>query len=601
MGQAHDARSGLFTGWRGALLAAVLLILLAVGAIQAVAAGERYGAMGAGRVAWIGLAWHAQDGNGWVHADVVDPRGAAARAGIVAGDTLRLSDPFQMSANVQPGTRVDAVVRRAGNTRTVTITYLPRDLASDQTITRLGLIAFCGSLFLVLLGILVVVRGWGQSAALALGVGLAGVGGGDTIPVWFLGQPWTWAALVPIAAINLCSCGLIAFAPLLYARHVRRPGPIARLVIVVITLIAITAVGIALLNSWAVIALPRGGATAMLVGLTVGPMLSCWYCARGVIDADPAERNRFAAVLIAFAVAVIAQALVLIGPGGLDLGGRGSFMLFNIAVTLMMTVIFPLIMAYAVLRQRVIDISFAINRTVVFGTVSVLLLGTFGLIEWGIEHLLPEEWVKASVWLDAGAAVGVYLMFHRVHDWVEHRVERVFFHQWQANEDALRAFVAIAPHYEDAGALARGFAEELARFGGGARVAFYRRQDGALDRVAGNWDQAPRHFREDDRAFATLRATRRPLDLTETETSLPGALALPIIDHGALTGLVLIDAKGNGGLYRPDEIALLVWATHEVGLAMAALHVGLVESELRLAKAQLARLTGLIGDRLAGA
>ena len=320
-----------------------------------------------------------------------------------------------------------------------------------------------------------------------------------------------------------------------------------------------------------------------------------------MIDADPAERNRFAAVLIAFAVAVIAQALVLIGPGGLDLGGRGSFMLFNIAVTLMMTVIFPLIMAYAVLRQRVIDISFAINRTVVFGTVSVLLLGTFGLIEWGIEHLLPEEWVKASVWLDAGAAVGVYLMFHRVHDWVEHRVERVFFHQWQANEDALRAFVAIAPHYEDAGALARGFAEELARFGGGARVAFYRRQDGALDRVAGNWDQAPRHFREDDRAFATLRATRRPLDLTETETSLPGALALPIIDHGALTGLVLIDAKGNGGLYRPDEIALLGWATHEVGLAMAALHVGLVESELRLAKAQLARLTGLIGDRLAGA
>jgi hypothetical protein len=75
-------------------------------------------------------------------------------------------------------------------------------------------------------------------------------------------------------------------------------------------------------------------------------------------------------------------------------------------------------------------------------------------------------------------------------------------------------------------------------------------------------------------------------------------LALPMLDHGVLAGLVLLDLKGNGTLYRPDEVALLGWAAHEVGLALAALHAGRIETENRLLRAQLSRLTGIIGDRL---
>ena len=41
-----------------------------------------------------------------------------------------------------------------------------------------------------------------------------------------------------------------------------------------------------------------------------------------------------------------------------------------------------------------------------------------------------------------------------------------------------------------------------------------------------------------------------------------------------------------------DQLALLVF------LALAALHAGRIETENRLLKAQLSRLTGIIGDRL---
>jgi hypothetical protein len=398
--------------------------------------------------------------------------------------------------------------------------------------------------------------------------------------------------------LNACSCGLAVFVPLLYAKYVHPPRPITWVIVGITVLVASTGLGIGMVTAWAQIALPRWASVSTQIALLINPVLGCWWAWRGFGDAPPAQRSRFGAMLGAYALTLLAQMISVIGPVGFNLGGRDWELGFDTVSTLIVAVAFPLVMAYCVLRNRVIDLGFAFNRTVVYATFSAILLGTFGLIEWGVEHLLPEEWVKASGWIDAGVAVLVYLAFHRAHDAVEHRVEHLFFHQWQTNEDTLRRFVGSATYFEDAGALARAFADALSRFGGDARVALYRRNDGVLDRVAGTWEGAPRHFRDDNAAFALLRADRAPLDLGEAQTDLPGVLALPMLDHGVLAGLVLLDLKGNGTLYRPDEVALLGWAAHEVGLALAALHAGRIETENRLLRAQLSRLTGIIGDRL---
>lgn len=94
-----------------------------------------------------------------------------------------------------------------------------------------------------------------------------------------------------------------------------------------------------------------------------------------------------------------------------------------------------------------------------------------------------------------------------------------------------------------------------------------------------------------------MRAEGRPLDLGETRGNLPGVLALPMLDHGALSGLVLMGLKAGGALYRPDEIAVLGRAARDVGLALAALRGGSTEAENRrlkvenqILKAQMAKL-----------
>jgi hypothetical protein len=295
----------------------------------------------------------------------------------------------------------------------------------------------------------------------------------------------------------------------------------------------------------------------------------------------------------------------LLGFSGNDTQG----MVLRIGLLLVINLLIPLSLAYAVLRHRVIDLGFAINRTIVYGSVSAILLVSFGLIEWGVEHLLPEEWVKASAWIDAGAAVMVYLAFHQVHDAVEHRVEDVFFRKWRQNEEALRRFVATAMHFDDEATLAVAFADELSRFAGEGPVALYCRDAGSRDnaflRVAGSWDASPLSLPGDDAAYALMRAEGHPLDLSETRSDLPGILALPMLDHGALSGLVLMDLKASGALFRPDEIAVLGRAVRDVGLAMAALRAGSIESENRelkiennVLRVQMARLGDIMGERL---
>lgn len=599
MGQTQAARSTLFDGWRGAVVAAFCLAMVAVGAAEIFASAGRYGLLGEAQVGRIGVGYHIEDQSpGWVVIDRIDRGGSAQRAGIGVGDAMRFADPLIMSSNPPPGTSVDLTLRHAGHVRSLRLQVEALMPTDQQFWLRVWLTTIGGNVFALLLGALVLWRGWGSLPALALGLGLIGGITGDTLPWWMLASPARPVWLTVIMICDLCQIGLMLFPIVLYHTHVAALRRGWWFAIVIVT--GLSSLNAVLLSSeqwfaWSVWPPLRIAGTAVMVSAVV---LACWWSWRGRCDSYGAERSRFSILLLACGL-FLAGALIWVveteganqfSPRAQQLLGATNLLLLQIAV--------PLALAYAVLRHRVIDLGFALNRTVVYATFSAILLGSFGLIEWGVEHLLPEELVKASAWVDAGAAVLVYLAFHRVHDAVEQRVEHLFFHRWQANEDALRRFVASAAHFEETGALARAFADELSRFGGKARVALYRRTDGVLDREAGTWDKAPRHFRDDNAAFALMRAERAPLDLTDIATDLPGVLALPMLDHGVLAGLVLLDLKGNGALYRPDEVALLGRAAHDVGLALAALHAGRIETENRLLKAQLSRLTGIIGDRL---
>jgi hypothetical protein len=598
------ARSILFTGWRGVAvgLFAALSCLLAVSlAVDQTRLSGLFGSAGSGK---LGLESDAIVGRaGWALISRVTAGGAAANAGLAPGMIIHFDHAYEAHADLAVGRKIGMIVRHdatfdAKKGRHLTLEALPTGRFGQGSLDQPFVVSIIFAAWLsVTLGMVAILRGWGSPSAVAFGLGILSYIITIEAPSWAT-TPLVANSFLCISALpRSCIVALLLLPAMLYAERIGRPQ---RGWMWVFGLLGGSVVALNLFAAWCEFDEARypfvgDGQLLMPVCVNLSLLMGLYWGWRGWRDAIGADRGRFTALLATSVIMVLTELV------DLAIGLSGEFQdvpLLLIAPMVLTNVIIPLVLAYAVLRHRVVDLGFALNRTVVYGTFSAILLGSFGLIEWGVEHLLPEEWVKASAWIDAGAAVMVYLAFHRVHDAVEHRVEHLFFGQWQTNEDALRRFVASAVYFEDTRALAHAFADELARFGGGARVALYQRDAAVLNRVAGTWDTAPRHFREDDPAFALMRAERAPLDLGETRTDLPGVLALPMLDHGALAGLVLLDLKGNGGLYRPDEVALFGWAAHEVGLALAALQAGLIETENRLLKAQLARLGSIIGDRL---
>jgi hypothetical protein len=253
-------------------------------------------------------------------------------------------------------------------------------------------------------------------------------------------------------------------------------------------------------------------------------------------------------------------------------------------------------LTYAVLRYRVFDFSFAVNRALVYSLTSLVLLIAFGLTEKLSEHFLHFEGREQNVLLDGGIALGVYLAFHRVRHAVEHFIEQLFFHRWHANEAALREFVARAAHFVSRDALLVAFGGELERFTCHAGYAIYQRDNASkcfLLRTH-TLQEVPQRVDIDDGVAVCLRRAQVPTALRETTSALLAELALPMSHRTELDGFILLGSKPNHESYRPDELEVLGFAAHQVGLDLHAArvehlerHASAIEHEVRVLRAQL--------------
>jgi len=255
-------------------------------------------------------------------------------------------------------------------------------------------------------------------------------------------------------------------------------------------------------------------------------------------------------------------------------------------------VIGSLLFAYAILRHRVIDLGFAVNRTLVYGAAAFTLLAVFGLVEYLAKGMIPKAWPDAGHFITAGLAVLLFLSFHHLHHWFEHHIERLFFKDWQDAEKALKRFVQSASHFETTASLCRSSVTALSDFARGSSAALYLRGSDASYRLeAGGIEGAPAGFSADNPAFALMRAERQPLDLAQASGHLPGALALPMIEQGALVGFVLLGCLEDGTHYRPDQIQLLDWAVNHIGLDLRALHARQLEGRIEQLGSEVLALT----------
>lgn len=222
----------------------------------------------------------------------------------------------------------------------------------------------------------------------------------------------------------------------------------------------------------------------------------------------------------------------------------------------------PLALAYGILKHRVIDVRFVINRAVVYAVVTSLLIGLLASTYWLIGRLLQQTQLAAILQLAVAIAIGISLQ--RSYKHIETLVNRWFFKSiYDAQEHLLRVGATLGS-VESAQVLETVLAKEpVAAMNLTAGALFRRRDDGPYERVAdvGWTDSDNRSLACDDPLVLHLKANGAAMSLSDTRFSEAYLLAktngadeaVPIFCQGTLTAIALYGPHTNGTKIDPLE------------------------------------------------
>lgn len=357
----------------------------------------------------------------------VDPRGAAARAGLRAGDLVDLravsfEDRVLLVAAPIPRHPFPLSVERSGVVRRIEVVADPHATAWDGWIGYLVLLwmAACGALI-----------GWQRPAmrqARLLSLALSCYVIADAMQ--FLIVP---SAIVDdvLAALNwggilggFTLALLIRFTSLFgtplsrVRRVVDGAGYAAAAVLGLYGVAAAVSLGTASIDP---VPLWFGtGAVALIAGTETLVLIS-GVCAIGASRGVEQQRVSWAMASIgSLLIAEIAQLILTaaIPTVSMTVGMQICVNVFSVLA--------PIGLTYSVVSRRLLDIGIALNRAAVFSVASVILVGTFMIVEWALGNWLASVGHVTSTSFGIALAVALGFSIRFVHGRVDRVLEAVF-------------------------------------------------------------------------------------------------------------------------------------------------------------------------------
>jgi hypothetical protein len=250
----------------------------------------------------------------------------------------------------------------------------------------------------------------------------------------------------------------------------------------------------------------------------------------------------------------------------------------------------PLGCAYAILRYRLLDIGFVVNRATVFGITSLLVLAALALVDYGLQSWLGSWFVRTGMYVQLGLALAIGIATRPLHDRVDRVVDDLFFRRRHESERALRQFARDVAHIDDPAVLLQRTVDTVAH-AAELRCAVYvtnrgTGDDGLRRAAASVRDATPLALDRNDGAVVRLLATREPIDLHDVDTALPGDFAFPMFARNRLSGLLVCDGKADGpAAYAPDELDAIGAVASAAGLTLDLLRIESLERELESLRA----------------
>src|SRR5579872_680778 len=550
------------TSNRGALRASVV-VALSLGVIAWFACDFH-------TIGWLG---YLTDGDGVITA--VDDNMPAAKAGMQLGDRVDVSATLpQFSWSVvtltavwSPGETGNLVLVRAGKRRTISMTAV----AFDRSTVRkaLHILNFAAAVLIIFLGaVLVLLRPspitWGFFFyCLLLNPGNWTPG---ELPFSF---PWPF---MMSALYNLIfSAGSVGF--IIFALRFLR-DPISGWRQSAQRLMPALFVVLMVLGTWDVYQIAWVGgapgetlnrafniyAPALLLLVALYAFIDTYVRSRGV------DRQRMRWVIVGYGASqagwVYTNFLIFYLPRAPN---------WILETAFISSVLFPLAVAYAVIKHRVIDVRFVISRAIVLGILTSLVVIVFALIDWIFVRKLEQTGLGIIAGLLTVTALG--FTAQALHHRIDTFVDRALFKRRYLAEKRLAELASELPDVESPQALSELLVKEpLNAFQLTSAALFRQAEANEFER-----DDAIGWPAQDLRKLsaevpplslvAGLRETKRIGWTDPTSSIFPShdgepVLAMPIVSRQKLMAVAFYGPHADGADFDPDEIhainALLV-------------------------------------------
>jgi hypothetical protein len=277
--------------------------------------------------------------------------------------------------------------------------------------------------------------------------------------------------------------------------------------------------------------------------------------AKNVVMATPSDRQRWGFLAIGTIASFIAYAIYYV-PGVPFAVGQ----IVGFAVILM-----PLCIAYAVFRLRVLDVTFVLNRALVYGVLSIGVIAFVSILDWFFSRVVAIG--RFTIGIELLVTIGIGFLLDRINRMVEGVVEAIFFRSRRQAEAYLRRAASALPYATDESAISDGLVQVPNDAMDLAAAALYRRSPstGRFEGVATSrqTNVAPASFDTNHLLVRMLLSDERIVWLDEVRSQLDAdnaaiyTLAVPVTVRHELVSFTLYGAHANGAQLDPEEAAML--------------------------------------------
>ena len=471
--------------------------------------------------------------------------------------------------NAPAGTSMDLPIRRDDGIHHVEVRFQPVGFLNGDTQNRvIEFTAYAVTVLIALLGLLLLWRGQNR---VTLGVALYCF---SSFFQLFLGSlplpvPWCqylgWGSnvlqnLVTLFSLYLVADGLTAVT--------RLPDRRRRLHVGFAATLALYLAGV-IYNNAAIYfhgSFPSAATQTGIVGLHfLGFMIPLGMLLTSYRRSDPVTQARMRWILLSLLGLLLSYALS-------QLAGRTSLSLSVLTVigTLLYVVSF-VGFAYAVLKHRLVSLQLVLNRALVYGLITSLVVGVFAAMLSFLEHNAINSQTNQflALLIPLVLGMGINSLKRRVDDYIN----AAFFRRRHQSIAELTQFARTCSLIEDPDKLLDLTAESLYRNSGAQGVAVFAVQKGKtgpkLVRRQGPLP-FPEKISNDDLALLRLRAGDAEVDLHGTFSGIEAeGYTYPLTVRGELMGFIVVGPRPADS-YSLEERRLFVLAAQQVGIALHA-------------------------------